>query len=112
MSTGLAFLASTDYILVVEYTQLLSTAKLIKLSDNTEQVSGNLAAIRSPTATRNKAISTAQSHMLGVFSNYIHCTASGTDDSVAYFKEIYAGTPGTSSVTGTKYQMVSHEKRV
>ena len=40
--------------------------------ENIRRISGNLAAIRSPTTNRSKAISTAQTHMEGIFSDYFH----------------------------------------
>ena len=65
--------------------------------------------MRNPTANRGKSISTAQSSLEGIFSDYVNCTATAADDCVNYFKEVYAGGPGDETTTEKKYQLISRK---
>ena len=91
VSTGLVVLDDTDYLLEVAYVAAESNWTLTKLSDNSVQTALNLQALRSPVFTQVKMISTAQSHQLGKFGDYVNCSAGAAADVVQYFKQVYTG---------------------
>ena len=89
--SGLVVLNDTDYLLEVKYTATESNWYLTKLSNNTTLSALNEPVLRSPTFSQVKMISTAQSHQLGKFGDYINCMPDVAADVVTYFKQIYNG---------------------
>ena len=64
---------------------------LTKLSDDTEQVSGDLGMLNDPDALYGRAFSTAQAHMNSIMGDYIHCDLTSGTDVKRYLKQIYRG---------------------
>ena len=91
VQTGLTVLPATDYLLEVAYTPTESNWHLTKLSDSSTESALAQEALRSPTATEVKMISTAQSHQLGVFSHYAMCTPAAVAQVKSYFTQRYTG---------------------
>ena len=91
VSTGLAVLDDTDYLLEVRYTPSGSDWYLMKLSNETVTSALNLTALRSHDVTQVKMISTAQSHQLGTFSDYVHCAPDAAADAWSYLLQKYKG---------------------
>ena len=91
VSTGLAVLDDTDYLLEVRYTPSGSNWYLMKLSNEVTTSALNLTALRAHDNTQVKMISTAQSHQLGTFSDYVHCVPDAAADVWAYLLQKYKG---------------------
>ena len=91
VSTGLVVLDDTDYLLEIKYTPAGSNWYLMKLSNESVSSALNLTALRGHDVTQVKMISTAQSHQLGTFSDYVHCTPDAAGDVWAYFLQKYKG---------------------
>ena len=50
--------------------------------------------------------------MLGVFSDYVHCTPAAVESAVTYFKEVYSGeVPEQGPSLQNSYQLVSTKPR-
>ena len=118
VSTGMATLPSTDYVLEVLHNSDIGpppTAstyfKLTKLSDDTFQEYTGVGTGGSPGGASNAFyISTAQSHHDGVFGSMIHMrnVAASRTLVVNYFKQLYASAPVPEPVT--TYQLYDTRK--
>ena len=91
-STGLVVLDDTPYLLEVKYTPSGSDWYLRNLNTEVTATALNQPVLRGHDATQVKMISTAQSHQLGTFGDYLHTTpGNAANDGLAYLLQKYKG---------------------